>query len=496
EVRLAAYYFEKYSIGFVAGMLAHEFGVHPMASVRPEVHAEDAMLRDMPMPVPGLPPHRTMDASQARQSDHVLGAIRGNARYDVYRQAVVDMARVVLQQARASAGPTYRDVTDVLDSYFMDLASIGATNDNRLLGVPGRGGSTQVRQDIATVYNAYRQFMHDDPALSDLQPHLPPLKTEADVAADYKLLAGRVATGLIGGASVSKEMLPPPQRPATETAPPRTEAGHPATETAPEQPPRTSESAQDQDHTGAQDRTTRGGGKGKEPAATDHEGVQQPPHTRDESGDGLEAPHEEYGDALRHLAEAQHHLAEAERLDASGIGTSGDALLGRAHEAQQRLRAAENALAQAEMRRQIEQADTAHEPHATTADDSTAGGRQQTPPAVRPAADGEHLAGMDHELPPDVALFLRVRSLLSDVPGAPRVSADDVATWHQELADLGRTGGHRTTDQVAHDIVALARAEHTNSAVEFPRLPGAGMLDGWLKPAPAVMMSSGGIHFA
>ncbi|WP_345655986.1 hypothetical protein, partial [Streptomyces tremellae] len=144
--------------------------------------------------------------------------IQGNARYEVYRQAVVDMARVVLQQARASAGFGSRDVSDVLDSYFMDLASIAATNDDRLLGVPGRGGSTQVRQDIATVYNAYRQLMHDDPALSDLRPHLPPLKTEADVAADYRLLAGRVAAGLLGGASVSKEMLPPPQRPATETA--------------------------------------------------------------------------------------------------------------------------------------------------------------------------------------------------------------------------------------------------------------------------------------
>jgi len=56
EVWVAEYYFTKYSTAYVVGMLAHEFGVHPMASIHEDVQEEDSAYAEMqvPIPVPGL----------------------------------------------------------------------------------------------------------------------------------------------------------------------------------------------------------------------------------------------------------------------------------------------------------------------------------------------------------------------------------------------------------------------------------------------------------
>ncbi|MGH1552721.1 hypothetical protein ACRAWF_13575, partial [Streptomyces sp. L7] len=66
------------------------------------------------------------------------------------------MADLLLRDARNKApGAREQDVTDPIDCFLMDVASIAATNDNRLRGMPVLDSEgPAIRQDISAVYNA------------------------------------------------------------------------------------------------------------------------------------------------------------------------------------------------------------------------------------------------------------------------------------------------------------------------------------------------------
>jgi hypothetical protein len=171
DIELASYYFEKYGIGHIMGMLAHEIGLHPLASRNGGIPDEEEMFRDIPLPVPGLSDlktPRTMSTEGAGQADHIMAAFPSSTRHRIYRDIVVDMAKVLARDARTGEeGARPGDVTDLVDCYLMDLASIAITNDYRMNAAREPGNT-------AKVYNAYKEMLQaqfaDDTSLRALLP--------------------------------------------------------------------------------------------------------------------------------------------------------------------------------------------------------------------------------------------------------------------------------------------------------------------------------------
>ncbi|AZQ39225.1 hypothetical protein EJ357_42110 [Streptomyces cyaneochromogenes] len=192
EINLASYYFEKYDIGYIMGMLAHEIGLHPLASRNPNIPDEEAMFAGVPLPVPGLADlktPRTMNTDSAGQADHIMAAFPSSTRHGIYRDIVLRMADMLARAARSGAeGAKARDVTDLIDCYLMDVASIAITSDYRMNAAKEPGNT-------AKVYNAYKallaQHMAED---SPARPLLPADKGLFGVVRDFATLATSLAT--------------------------------------------------------------------------------------------------------------------------------------------------------------------------------------------------------------------------------------------------------------------------------------------------------------
>lgn len=212
-VTLASYYLENYDIGYIVGMLCHEFGMHPMAQAVPRMNEEEENFRGVPYPVPGLEGKdvpdgfASMNSDSAKQADHVLGVIPGSPRYTVYRDVTLEMADLLLRDVHNKAdGAREQDVTDLIDCFLMDVASIAATNDNRMRGMPilGNTEGETIRKDIAAVYNAYKARLSQDLPLErqPMTPLFPPEKTPEAVKADFNTLLKRIATGRLWAWSI------------------------------------------------------------------------------------------------------------------------------------------------------------------------------------------------------------------------------------------------------------------------------------------------------
>ncbi|MGV9944139.1 hypothetical protein [Streptomyces sp. NPDC003401] len=193
EINLASYYFEKYDIGYVMGMLAHEIGLHPLASARDGLGRDEADNRGVDQRVPGLPANRVMNTTRAGQADHVMAASPERMRHRIYRDVVVEMARVLAQQAaNRDEGAGDKDVTDLFDTYLMDVATIAVTNDHRAKAV-------LEPFNTAKVYNAYKQLLRDQLADTPaLQALLPSDKGVFGVAGNFTRLATSIATDNTG----------------------------------------------------------------------------------------------------------------------------------------------------------------------------------------------------------------------------------------------------------------------------------------------------------
>ncbi|NEE09020.1 hypothetical protein G3M58_21505, partial [Streptomyces sp. SID7499] len=172
DINLASYYFEKYDIGYIMGMLAHEIGLHPLASRNRDIHDEESMFQDVPLFVPGLEGARTMQTERGRQSDHIMAAYPSMSRYRVYRDIVVEMAQVLEQEAaNGTEGAREQDVTDLFDTYLMDLATIAVTNDKRT-------DAAWEPRITAKVYNEYRtRLLESLPQDGPLRDRVPPEKS-------------------------------------------------------------------------------------------------------------------------------------------------------------------------------------------------------------------------------------------------------------------------------------------------------------------------------
>jgi hypothetical protein len=191
EINLASYYFEKYEIGYIMGMLAHEIGLHPLASRNRNIPDEEEMFRGIPLPVPGLSElktPRTMNTEGAGQADHIMAAFPSSTRHRIYRDIVVGMAKVLAQDAQTGEeGAKPADVTDLIDCYLMDVASIAITNDYRMNAAKEPGNT-------AKVYNAYKEMLHaqlgEAPSLRAL---LPSNKSMFGVINDFRRIGTYIA---------------------------------------------------------------------------------------------------------------------------------------------------------------------------------------------------------------------------------------------------------------------------------------------------------------
>ncbi|PSM37160.1 hypothetical protein C6Y14_43750, partial [Streptomyces dioscori] len=207
EINLASYYFEKYDIGYIMGMLSHEIGLHPLASANSKIPEEENLYAGMPLLVPGLETLSTprfMNTEGAGQADHIMAAFPHTIRHGIYRDIVVEMAEVLAQHVRVGvAGAKPKDVTDLLDTYLMDLASIAVTNDHRARAMRDPAYT-------ARVYNAYKtqlaEHLADD---SPVRALLPGDKGRFGVLGDFAALATSVGTNNRGD-SIQRPTAPEP----------------------------------------------------------------------------------------------------------------------------------------------------------------------------------------------------------------------------------------------------------------------------------------------
>lgn len=190
DINLASYYFEKYGIGYIMGMLSHEIGLHPLASRVPGIKDEEDAFAGFPMLVPGLEdqnPPRIMNTEGARQADHIMAAAPDRKRYQTYRAVALKMAEQLAQEAfEQEEGATTKDVTDLLDCFLMDVATIAVGNDNRK-------AAAKEPRTVAKVYNAYKALIRDGLAdNSPIRPLLPADKGWFSVFGDFTGLAASI----------------------------------------------------------------------------------------------------------------------------------------------------------------------------------------------------------------------------------------------------------------------------------------------------------------
>jgi hypothetical protein len=117
-----------------------------------------------------------------------MAAFPSSTRHGIYRDIVVAMARILAQDAaNGSQNAQPRDVTDLIDCYLMDLASIAVTNDHRMQAATEPGYT-------AKVFNAYKQaLLAQLPADSPLRALIPSDKSMFGVMNDFRRIGTHIA---------------------------------------------------------------------------------------------------------------------------------------------------------------------------------------------------------------------------------------------------------------------------------------------------------------
>jgi hypothetical protein len=138
QISLSPWFFEQESRGRILGMIAHEFGVHPLPNQVPGLRGQEGQALNAPHPT-GLA-NETVTAAAAGQRDHIFAAVAvqapfvaGRTRFDVYRDTVFQIATSLLATAAGPnpGGVNRAHVTDLIMTYLADIAMILATNDDR-----------------------------------------------------------------------------------------------------------------------------------------------------------------------------------------------------------------------------------------------------------------------------------------------------------------------------------------------------------------------------
>lgn len=206
QITLSPWFFEQESRGRILGMLAHEFGVHPVATealgqipappplvghpplLAPLAQEQHDIQQDTPFPT-GVA-NLNIVPSQAGQMDHVFAMTAGQPRFAVYQRTVHEMARGLYARVHGAApgGRTDAHVTDLIMTYLADIAMVLATNDHRDR-VYGESANT------AAIFNLERarwlQMLGNGDAVDQqLVALTPPAKTGDDVRSEVRGTVG------------------------------------------------------------------------------------------------------------------------------------------------------------------------------------------------------------------------------------------------------------------------------------------------------------------
>ncbi len=197
NIELAYWYFETYELGYMLGLLCHEFAVHPMANLDPSVQTSEPALKGIDLDsgiMDGKKKH-TVNTKDAPQVDHIFASIVSMPRHRVYVTAVIQMAEMLAAEAaKKGSGIGAEEITNLLDCFMMDCASILATNDHRDKGA-------LVPNLIATAYNDY---LTEIPTLTKNKTVLartPGKQGFFGVASGYFSVVGRLAKGQLADGS-------------------------------------------------------------------------------------------------------------------------------------------------------------------------------------------------------------------------------------------------------------------------------------------------------
>jgi hypothetical protein len=145
SIDLATWYFERYDLGYIMGMLAHELGIHPMANKNPRVKAEEKA-QNAKSVVP---------LSAGQQRDHLVGAVWNSERNKVYRKLALEMAIQLAEAAtKTNSGIPPGEATKLIDSFIMDCVSINVSGDHRVK-------AAKAPQLLAKEYNIYKKRLED-----------------------------------------------------------------------------------------------------------------------------------------------------------------------------------------------------------------------------------------------------------------------------------------------------------------------------------------------
>jgi hypothetical protein len=205
QITISPWFFEQQSRGRILGMLAHEFGVHPLANQALTAVERNQEVLDVDTAFPtGLAGHHTITPRAAGQKDHVFAAVDGQPRFDSYRQTAYQMANAMYLQSLAPAPDmTGAHVTDQIMTYLSDIAMILATNDHR-------GQIVLEPQRTADAFNHVRGtwliFLAAQPNGAQLVALTPGVKTKSAVLGEVASLAGRFVLSIGTGSKDNSQV--------------------------------------------------------------------------------------------------------------------------------------------------------------------------------------------------------------------------------------------------------------------------------------------------
>jgi hypothetical protein len=195
QISLSPWFFEQQSRGRIVGMLAHEFGIHPVADalMTPPQHHQEGLDTAGQTPLATGVGGDTINYDTTNQADHIFGAIAGNPRHTHYQETAYSLASTMLAN-QAHTGATNAHITDVMMSYLADLAMILATSDHR-------GRTVTNLQRTADYFNHVRAqwlaFLAGRPHGPALIPLTPPQQTKGSVAGEVTSIFGRFVGSLV-----------------------------------------------------------------------------------------------------------------------------------------------------------------------------------------------------------------------------------------------------------------------------------------------------------
>jgi hypothetical protein len=192
QITLSPWFFEQQSRGRILGMLAHEFGVHPLATEGMTAQERQDEVNNVNVQYPSGRPGQTVTAAAAGQRDHIYAAVEGQPRFREYRRTLYEMARGLLATAQGAhpGGATEAHVTDLIMTYLSDIAMILATNDHR-------GQIVTHSDETATVFNRVRQrwiawlHVNGTPTDNELIRLTPARRSGGDVIGEVGGIIGR-----------------------------------------------------------------------------------------------------------------------------------------------------------------------------------------------------------------------------------------------------------------------------------------------------------------